>query len=185
MGWQEAGFTCCTISPWAWDLLPKDGVSKGSEKLHPLIAVFQTVDSVSQAVFLRALVPLSKIDSDPMDPGVRDQLSLGNADVRGYVKGPEKPCSKGTSVLQTALMKEPLFWYYCVQPEGPWGFLEHSRGGQPGSDDPGWIFLSRTLGGMGLNFGDLEGTEEQRPSSCSIAVTLGERTRARLSQSRE
>ena len=140
VGWQEAGFTCCTVSPWAWDLLPKDGVSKVSEKLHPLIAVFQTVNSASQAMFLRALVPLSKIDSDLVDPGVRDRLSLGNADVRGYVKGPEKPCSKGTSVLQTALMKEPLFWYYCVQPEGPWGFLEHSRGGQAGSDDPGGSF---------------------------------------------
>ena len=51
MGQQEAGFTCCTIAPWAWDLLPKDHVIKDSEKLHPLIAVFQTVNSVSQTVF--------------------------------------------------------------------------------------------------------------------------------------
>ena len=58
VGQQEAGFTCCTIALWAWDLLPKDHVIKDSEKLHPLIAVFQTVNSVSQTVFLRALVPL-------------------------------------------------------------------------------------------------------------------------------
>ena len=57
VGQQEAGFTCCTIAPWAWDLLPKDHVIKDSEKLQPLIAVFQTVNSVSQTVFLRALVP--------------------------------------------------------------------------------------------------------------------------------